>query len=80
MAILLAHGVSEESDLEFFLEGDGAPDIIGINHYLTSERYLDERLARFPEHHWGGNGRHRYADAEAVRMPLSAKISAPPLA
>ena len=34
-------GVSE-SDLELFLEGDGAPDIIGINHYLTSERYLDE--------------------------------------
>src|SRR4051794_36129168 len=26
-----------ESDLELFLEGDCAPDIIGINHYLTSE-------------------------------------------
>ncbi|WP_457089293.1 family 1 glycosylhydrolase [Microvirga sp. P5_D2] len=70
-SILLANGVSQ-SDLEFLLQGDAAPDIIGINHYLTSERYLDERLARYPEHHWGGNGRHRYADAEAVRMPLSA--------
>ncbi|MEZ0169184.1 family 1 glycosylhydrolase [Microvirga sp. TS319] len=60
----------EERDLELLLEGDAAPDLIGINHYLTSERYLDERMKRYPEHHWGGNGRHRYADAEAVRMPL----------
>ncbi len=74
--ILLDHGVSQ-SNLEFFLEVDGAPDIIGINHYLTSERYLDERLARYPERHWGGNGRHRYADAEAVRMPLPAKDLGP---
>jgi dTDP-4-dehydrorhamnose reductase len=59
-----------EADLELFLEGDCAPDIIGINHYLTSERFLDQRLARYPEHHWGGNGQHRFADAEAVRMPL----------
>src|SRR5919112_3175772 len=67
--ILLEHGVSQ-ADLELFLKADAAPDIIGINHYLTSERYLDERMSRYPEHHWGGNGRHRYADAEAVRMPL----------
>jgi dTDP-4-dehydrorhamnose reductase len=65
----LHNGVAQ-ADLELFLEADAAPDIIGINHYLTSERYLDERMARYPEHHWGGNGRHRYADAEAVRMPL----------
>ena len=62
-------GVSE-ADLEFFLDGDGAPDIIGINHYLTSERFLDQRLSRYPEHLWGGNGQNRYADAEAVRVAL----------
>jgi dTDP-4-dehydrorhamnose reductase len=67
--IFLKHGIAQ-ADLELFLAGDAAPDIIGINHYLTSERYLDQRLNRYPEHHWGGNGRHRYADAEAVRMPL----------
>ncbi|WP_404287910.1 family 1 glycosylhydrolase [Microvirga sp. RSM25] len=65
----IRNGVAQ-ADLELFLEADAAPDIIGINHYLTSERYLDERMVRYPEHHWGGNGRHRYADAEAVRMPL----------
>ncbi|WP_046861939.1 family 1 glycosylhydrolase [Microvirga massiliensis] len=67
--ILLDHGISE-FELELFRAGDAAPDIIGINHYLTSERYLDQRLSRYPEHHWGGNGQHRYADAEAVRVPL----------
>ncbi|HZH53815.1 MAG TPA: family 1 glycosylhydrolase [Microvirga sp.] len=67
--ILLDNGV-EEADLDLLRDGEAAPDIIGINHYLTSERYLDERLSRYPEHHWGGNGRHQYADAEAVRMPL----------
>ena len=49
--------------------GDGcAPDLIGINHYLTSERWLDERLDRYPSHTHGGNGRHQYADVEAVRV------------
>jgi dTDP-4-dehydrorhamnose reductase len=67
----LRSGVAQ-ADLELLLEANAAPDIIGINHYLTSERYLDQRLNRYPEHHWGGNGRHRYADAEAVRMPLPA--------
>ncbi|HEX2137794.1 MAG TPA: family 1 glycosylhydrolase [Microvirga sp.] len=67
--ILRDHGIGE-ADLELFLDADAAPDIIGINHYLTSERFLDQRLNRYPEHLWGGNGRHRYADAEAVRMPL----------
>ncbi|HEV2566158.1 MAG TPA: family 1 glycosylhydrolase [Microvirga sp.] len=74
--ILLENGVPQ-ADLELLLEADAAPDIIGINHYLTSERYLDERMARYPEHHWGGNGRHQYADAEAVRMPLPSSELGP---
>src|SRR5215207_9475542 len=60
----------DETELEFFHDADGAPDIIGINHYLTSDRYLDQRIIRYPEHLWGDNGRHRYADAEAVRVLL----------
>ena len=43
-------------------------DILGLNYYLTSDRYLDHRLELFPEHTHGGNGRDRYADVEAVRM------------
>jgi dTDP-4-dehydrorhamnose reductase len=70
--IFVQNGIAEE-ELDFFLEADGAPDIIGINHYLTSERYLDERLERYPECFHGGNGRDRYADVEAVRMDLPAE-------
>lgn len=44
------------------------PDIIGINHYLTSDRFLDHRLSRYPASARGGNGRERYADVEAVRV------------
>ena len=44
------------------------PDVIGINHYLTSERFLDHRADRYPEWARGGNHRHRYADIEAVRV------------
>ena len=48
---------------------DGCPPaIIGVNHYATSERFLDERLERYPPHTHGGNHRHRYADVEAVRV------------
>lgn len=44
------------------------PAVIGINHYLTSDRFLDHRLDRYPAHLHGGNGRQRYVDTEAVRV------------
>jgi dTDP-4-dehydrorhamnose reductase len=43
---------------------------MGMNHYLTSERYLDERVDLYPRFHHGGNGRHSYADVEAARMEM----------
>lgn len=66
-AILRRNGVPE-SRLSLFLERPCPPDIIGVNHYLTSERYLDEETRAYPAHLHGGNGRHIYADAEAVRI------------
>jgi dTDP-4-dehydrorhamnose reductase len=44
-----------------------APDIIGVNHYLSSERFLDHRLERYPHDQRGGNGRDSYVDTLAVR-------------
>lgn len=44
------------------------PDIIGINHYLTSERFLDEHLENYPAWTHGGNRKDKYADVEAVRV------------
>lgn len=57
-----------EEDYTFFLDHPCPPDIFGFNHYLTSERFLDHRLHLYPEHTHGGNGKHRYADVEAVRV------------
>lgn len=59
-----------EKDLYFFQENQCVPDVFGFNHYLTSERFLDGRLNRYPVHLHGGNGRHVYADVEAVRVNI----------
>ncbi|BAY31094.1 dTDP-4-dehydrorhamnose reductase [Nostoc carneum NIES-2107] len=57
-----------EAELEVFVQNTCPPDIIGINHYLTSERFLDEHLENYPAWTHGGNGRDNYADVEAVRV------------
>ena len=59
-------GISRD-EIEEAMGSGCIPDIVGINHYATSERWLDERLDRYPAHAHGGNHRHRYADVEAVR-------------
>jgi dTDP-4-dehydrorhamnose reductase len=64
---LIASGLSRE-ELLWFVENPCPPDIIGINHYVTSDRHLDENLAGVPRSAWGGNGRVTYADVEAVRV------------
>lgn len=56
-----------EHELAWFLDHACPPDIIGINHYLTSERFLDHRTHLYPAHTLGGNGTDEYADVEAVR-------------
>ena len=61
-------GRIEEALIDWFLENNCPPDVVGINHYLTSERFLDERVYRYPACSHGGNGRHSYADVEAVRV------------
>ncbi|MDZ8239853.1 MAG: family 1 glycosylhydrolase [Nostoc sp. ChiQUE01a] len=57
-----------EVELEVFLQNPCSPDILGINHYLTSDRFLDENLENYPPCTHGGNGRDKYADVEAVRV------------
>ncbi|MDT9599355.1 family 1 glycosylhydrolase [Sphingosinicella rhizophila] len=55
-------------EIDRLADGAARPDIIGINHYLTSERFLDDRTALYPDAQLGGNGRDSYIDAEAVRV------------
>src|SRR5215203_365788 len=64
---LTRNGVAPH-ELEWFQEHACQPNILGINHYLSSERFLDHRLDRYPPDSWGGNGRHQYADVLASRV------------
>lgn len=64
---LLRAGITAE-EIELFAGGEARPDMLGINHYLTSERFLDHRTHLYPWLQPGGNGRDTYVDAEAVRV------------
>jgi dTDP-4-dehydrorhamnose reductase len=64
---LRRHGAGEE-ELADLVESPCAPDVIGINHYVSSERFLDDRLPHYPHKLHGGNRHHRYVDVEAPRV------------
>jgi dTDP-4-dehydrorhamnose reductase len=59
---------ADARELAWFAENPTPPDVVGINHYLTSERFLDPRVRRYPPARRGGNAFQRYADVEAVRV------------
>ncbi|MFD2569579.1 family 1 glycosylhydrolase [Spirosoma soli] len=63
-----------EKDLWFLVENPCPPSIIGVNHYITSERYLDENLVDYPPHLHCGNTRHRYVDTEVVRAAPDQRV------
>lgn len=67
------NGISEK-ELKWFEENSCPPDVIGLNHYHLSNRYLDHRLHMFPEWTHGGNGKHEYADVGAVDTGLVENI------
>lgn len=61
-------GVPATLMLEFLRQP--GPDLLGLNHYVTSDRFLDHRTALYPARLRGGNGREAYVDTEAARMDL----------
>ena len=63
-------GIKEE-ELTFFTENPCVPEVFGFNYYVTSERYLDERLYLYPSTTHGGNGKVRYVDTEVVRVEVA---------
>ena len=58
---------ADPAELLWFEENHCTPDIIGVNYYVTSERFIDEHLENYPSCYHGGNGRQQYADIEAAR-------------
>ncbi|MGE5927352.1 MAG: family 1 glycosylhydrolase [Gemmatimonadota bacterium] len=69
-------GISN-AELDWFRENACPPDLLGLNHYLSSERFLDHRTHLYPGVAAGGNGRHRYVDVPAVRVPGGAEGPGP---
>jgi dTDP-4-dehydrorhamnose reductase len=61
----LAEGISTP-ELEAYAASPFPPDVVGFDHYVTSERFLDEALEPYPTRYHAGNERHVYADVEAV--------------
>lgn len=64
---LVDHGV-DANDLVHFRDHSCPPDVLGLNYYVTSDRFLDEHVGRYPKCYQGGNGRQAYADVESVRV------------
>src|SRR5690606_12100848 len=52
----------DEDQFRWFADRPSPPDIVGINHYITSDRYLDQRVSRYPHLTPGTNGVHTYID------------------
>jgi len=59
-------GASEE-ELRWFCENPCPPDVVGVNYYITSERWLDHRPERYPETHRHVFRGVQHADIEAPR-------------
>ena len=63
---LLDSGAGED-ELRWFRDNPCPPDVIGVNYYITSERWLDHRPERYPESHRHVFRGVPHADVEAPR-------------
>jgi len=69
---------ADAGDLLWFADHPCRPDIIGANYYVTSERWLDHRVERYPGRARGGPSDAEFVDIESVRvlaMPAPAIAS-----
>ncbi|MVW61130.1 sugar nucleotide-binding protein [Massilia sp. NEAU-DD11] len=64
---LLENGAGAD-ELLWFKENNCPPDIIGVNYYITSERWLDHRVERYPESHRTHYRGVPHADIECPRV------------
>lgn len=63
---LLACGI-DASEFLWFRNNPCPPDLIGVNYYITSERWLDQRVERYPDRYVGTYRGFLHADIEAPR-------------
>jgi dTDP-4-dehydrorhamnose reductase len=70
-AYLVDSGACPE-EIRWFSAHPCPPDIIGVNYYVTSERWLDHRLDRYPGRDVGGPPNSPFVDVESVRVLATA--------
>lgn len=63
-AYMVFRGISP-AEILWFRDNPCRPDVLGINYYLTSDRYLDHRVDRYPGDRGSAEG--PFVDVEAVR-------------
>lgn len=63
---LMESGI-EPSEFLWFKDNSCPPDIMGVNYYITSERWLDHRSERYPERYHGSYRGFTLADIETPR-------------
>ncbi|HYY55574.1 MAG TPA: family 1 glycosylhydrolase [Candidatus Dormibacteraeota bacterium] len=73
-AYLRSNGAGD-AELDRFRAAPCAPDVIGLNHYVTSDRFLDGRVSLYPAEAIGGNGRAAYADVTAARATAGGGLT-----
>lgn len=67
-AWLLANGIAPD-ELATLAAHPCPPGVIGLNYYLTSDRFLDHRVANYPAGWVGGDlGNDPFIDIEALRV------------
>lgn len=65
---LLNHGITA-GEILWFADNPCPPDVLGLNYYVTSDRFLDHRTHLYPSGYAGGDtGAEPLVDIEAVRI------------
>jgi dTDP-4-dehydrorhamnose reductase len=72
---LTGMGAADPEELRWIADNACPPDILGLNHYPRSNRWLDHRLDQFHPAFHGGNGRMRYADVAACDTHFASQPS-----
>ncbi|QYF94144.1 sugar nucleotide-binding protein [Massilia sp. PAMC28688] len=75
---LIRSGI-DPAELLWFRDNPCPPDIIGVNYYVTSERWLDHRADRYPAHFRGSIGGQPCADIETARVLATPTAGIGPL-
>lgn len=71
---LTTHGI-DPTELSEIQEKTCGVDVMGINHELSSDRFLDHRIQYYPEAFHCGNGHYQYADVAAVDTTAAESLN-----